>query len=373
MEDIAADERLALQRQLESADAHVQQGQRVRGAEARAESEAAKAAAHSAQLGFASFVANGGGAPSAAKPRKPKPASEAPSNNKLDSLKANEEHAKRRIAELQRQLDQTRIKARLSEVERRNLAVGDAIRAHARNDRLKNLLEGAAAASDEEMRELSAAFNGRMCELLEAGHAVSPSAESWTKLFRLIDADASGQISFDEMCRMTREELQLLPADMADASLKAVWLALDKDRSGYISAGEFGHFMRLGVDVLVKHKGSWRERLEARNRLAAESLRAKKDRMLEKDLARRLEGVSAAPEGDVALLARLCHGRLSQVNDEDEKTSRSWFNLFKRVDADDSGRVTFAEFRRLVRVELGVEVRSRLEMGRDRTRADDRD
>jgi Ca2+-binding EF-hand superfamily protein len=348
--------RRALQAELKAAGAHIDEVGRSKGAQARMEKIAEDAAAHSAQLSFAAFQQHQRQAKKAGRASAKTLAGDSGSAGSgyptivLDKLKESETEAKRRIAELQRQLDQKRIKARMSEVERRNLAVGEAIRAHARNDRLKQILEGATPASEEEMRVLSESFNESMCDLLEE----STTPESWVKLFRLVDADGSGQISFDELCLMAREELGLLPADIADEQLKAIWLYLDSDQNGFISTGEFGNFMRKGAHVLIKHKESWRERLEARNHAAADNLRANRDRLLERDMVRRLEGAIAAPEGDVALLARLCQQRMSAVNEEDEAPSRSWYNLFKRVDEDDSGRVTFAEFRRLVRAELGV-------------------
>merc|ERR1712125_62861 len=36
---------------------------------------------------------------------------------------------------------------------------------------------------------------------------------------------------------------------MGEDQLKSVWLALDEDKSGLISTGEFGKFMRLGAHV----------------------------------------------------------------------------------------------------------------------------
>ena len=200
--------REALHAELAEFEAHVERGERKPKAQARAE----KALNEAAQLSFAQYQQQSSAVRRSDERKTSKrrthttsgASAEATSLSgpaKVDSLKATEESAKRRIAELQRQLDQTRVKARLSEVDARNHAVGEAIRAHARNDRLKQLLEGATAASDEEMRELSEAFNGRMCELLEAGYTPKPSPESWTRLFRLVDVDGSGQISFDELTR----------------------------------------------------------------------------------------------------------------------------------------------------------------------------
>ena len=45
---------------------------------------------------------------------------------------------------------------------------------------------------------------------------------------------------------MVREELALSLKELPERKLMAIWLALDQDHSGLISAGEFGAFMRLG-------------------------------------------------------------------------------------------------------------------------------
>ena len=40
--------------------------------------------------------------------------------------------------------------------------------------------------------------------------------------------------------------LHLSPATLADSKLQSLWRALDEDASGFVSAGEFGRFMRKG-------------------------------------------------------------------------------------------------------------------------------
>ena len=87
--------------------------------------------------------------------------------------------------------------------------------------------EDVAAATDEEIRLLSGLFNMRMRELAEP-----PATPSWYKLYRHMDADGSGKISFTELVSMVRHELQLCSDELSVRQLKAVWLALDTDHSG---------------------------------------------------------------------------------------------------------------------------------------------
>ena len=59
----------------------------------------------------------------------------------------------------------------------------------------------------------------------------------------------SGRISYSEFVALSREEqyLNLLPHDVSDDQLKAFWLAMDVDRSGFLTRGEFGAFRRRAL------------------------------------------------------------------------------------------------------------------------------
>eukprot|EP00965_Chrysotila_dentata_P072083 2381410-Pleurochrysis_carterae.AAC.1 len=97
------------------------------------------------------------------------------------------------------------------------------------------------AASTEEIRALSSTINARISELVPVA-----SDRSWFKIFKHIDECGSGNISYSELQRFLREELMLSVDLVSDLTLQRVWVALDKESSGYISYGMFGGFMRLG-------------------------------------------------------------------------------------------------------------------------------
>ena len=99
-------------------------------------------------------------------------------------------------------------------------------------------------ASESEIAELSAVLN-------VAQRSVVPGWQtpSWFKLFRHVDADGSGLIAYDEFVDMVRNDLKMSTSSLPESSIKALWLALDTDCSGYLSSGEFGAFMRLGAPV----------------------------------------------------------------------------------------------------------------------------
>ena len=82
-------------------------------------------------------------------------------------------------------------------------------------------------ADDEALRSCSLLLNARLRDRFPP-----PATCSWFKLFTLVDDDGSGKISFDELVRMVRGELQLGVAEVSEHELKSVWLALDREGSG---------------------------------------------------------------------------------------------------------------------------------------------
>ena len=62
-----------------------------------------------------------------------------------------------------------------------------------------------------------------------------------------MDDDKSGKVTYTEFSELCREELKLTKADMPDVKLQGAWNALDDDDSGFITAGEFGPFMKSGA------------------------------------------------------------------------------------------------------------------------------
>ena len=46
---------------------------------------------------------------------------------------------------------------------------------------------------------------------------------------------------------MVRNELKIKEKAMPEEKLQSLWKTLDEDSSGFISAGEFGHFMKKGL------------------------------------------------------------------------------------------------------------------------------
>ena len=66
-----------------------------------------------------------------------------------------------------------------------------------------------------------------------------------------VPGDGSEQISYVELASMVREGLGLSLKELPERKLMAIWLALDEDNSGLISAGELGAFLRGGTGAVL--------------------------------------------------------------------------------------------------------------------------
>jgi len=218
------------------------------------------------------------------------------------------------------------------------------LRAQKSSSRGEALKADVARASDDEVRSLAQKLSSKLAELVEP-----PATPSWFKLFRHIDDNGSGLISFAEFSDMIRDELQLLPSDVPNRTLKAVWVALDADSSGVVSYGEFGRFMREGETVLDKPAQA-RVGLVTRRQQEAAALRAQRDKMFHRDLKAAMANKPRASDEDIALLSRRLNKRLREL--VKPPATPSWFKLFRHMDDDGSGKISFAEFSGMIRDEL---------------------
>ena len=101
-------------------------------------------------------------------------------------------------------------------------------------------------AAEEQVVWLASVLHAKMHQLFSVVNNGVPTKVSWFRLFKHMDDDESGLISYAELADMARSELYLSTHQLPEKTLRAVWLALDKDGSGRLTAGEFGAFMRLG-------------------------------------------------------------------------------------------------------------------------------
>ena len=105
-------------------------------------------------------------------------------------------------------------------------------------------------ASDAEMDDLSVKLNVAMCRAWPEARSQS----SYFRLFRLMDRDSSGLISFYELVKMLRETLHLPHNKLGEDHVLKVWRAIDRDSSGTIASGEFLRLARRGWDAFLQEQ-----------------------------------------------------------------------------------------------------------------------
>ena len=138
-----------------------------------------------------------------------------------------------------------------------------------------------------------------MHQLFSVVHNGIPTKVSWFRLFKHMDDDASGLISYIEFAGMVREELLLDSHALPEKALKKVWLALDDDGSGQLKVGEFGQFMQLGYRDLTTKAEARRKEIHEANMRAAAAVRAEEDKLFDRDIARSMSGEAPATEEEV--------------------------------------------------------------------------
>ena len=164
---------------------------------------------------------------------------------------SSELQAKRNFAAQQRTLLKSarEMSSQLVEAEKRAsaIAVRAEIEAETGKD-LKRTLRHIPLADEESVVELSMRLNAAMVQLFPQAR----SQNTYFRLFRMLDKDLSGALSYFEFHRMVRDLLKLLPEDMSDDKVDAMWRFVDKDASGMISAGEFLSLMRRGWEGFTR-------------------------------------------------------------------------------------------------------------------------
>ena len=227
-------------------------------------------------------------------------------------------------------------------------------------------MKGATRTSAKDLRSISALLNRKMRALQERDGSIS-----WFKLFNHIDDDASGHISYIELEGMVREVggLALSLEELPERKLKSIWLVLDADNSGLISAGEFGAFVRLGVEADAKPKASqgegdegdpklkfvdvaWRKRVLSDKRQKAAKVRQEFGRLMSHDIKALMVDAPRATAEELQALSVSLNRKMHAMQRRDN--SVSFFKLFKHIDEDGSGQISYSEFSKMVRAQLGL-------------------
>jgi len=260
-----------------------------------------------------------------------------------------QEHLNRVRARVQRELRKATSHAAIVGARERKHQAANAMRADmdqrvGRDLTAKIAAEDVPKATEDEVRRLSELFN----QQLQAFH---PDARNFFVLFKHIDVDGSRRISFKELERLIRDELRVSKAELPVARLHALWKVLDENNSGFIDPGELSRFMRIGrppgglgnrVRLTLEKKVGHQQQL---TELAKRSGKHLTMMLAAKD-------VEAASAEEVRQLSLKFNTQLVQLRPRDATNGNCFIRLFKHMDYDDSGRISFKEFRQMVREEL---------------------
>ena len=238
------------------------------------------------------------------------------------------------------------------------------------------ILEGWAPLEDKGLERVVLTINA-------AAKKWYPGHFSWYKVFKAIDQDENDRLEYDEFERMIRANgsqggMSLKPHEVSLEELHGLWKLLDEDSSGGVSIDEFMHFMRTEEAALPPVELTEDEKRQVEMRAAAE----KKAEEARQAAERRLSGhhepkqkyatgrtienqkPSTHEEHELvmpfdqlrAVVVRLIETMTKVCASWDNKGSmaKNWETLFKKIDADFSGRLDYPEFTKAVRDELKV-------------------
>lgn len=82
-----------------------------------------------------------------------------------------------------------------------------------------------------------------------------PPSHSFFNLFKEIDRDDSGFITFDELTTCVRRELKKGPKAISHTELKALWCALDTSNDNQVDKNEMATFFGRGAAALERAQG----------------------------------------------------------------------------------------------------------------------
>jgi len=220
---------------------------------------------------------------------------------------------------------------------------------------------GISLPDDDELTELSKQINEWLENWREL-HGLNRSV-TWHNLYREVDVDGSGFITYDEFTEVIRQKLKKSEKAMSSKKLKALWCALDVDLSDRLTKDEMAAFFKRGAPAVhraqpkqVNKEHSAKallgaisgDRVGTGRALASKSttdMRAELDKL----------GVPLLdPSEQLALSQKFAVWIEAARYDDGKAKSTSWYSLFKAVDNDGSGFITFDEFCKVVRTKLRV-------------------
>jgi Ca2+-binding EF-hand superfamily protein len=204
--------------------------------------------------------------------------------------------------------------------------------------------------TDDEVHSLSELFNMQL-------RRYDPDVRSFFRLFKDMDIDGSRRINFSELEHMVRGKLSIPEKKLQQEKLFGLWKRLDENESGFIDAGELSRFLRIGAPKGMTPAQVARARVRAAREQTRVDIQAASNKRLEKGVAARTTEVPKATPEDIMRFGVLFAKHLAALRPRGEENF-SYYGLFKRMDADASGRVKFEEFESMVRSGLRLDLKT---------------
>ena len=111
------------------------------------------------------------------------------------------------------------------------------------------------SASEDEKKHFATQFQKWAAEYMPDRH----EKVRWVLIFKEVDNDASGLLTFDEVRLVIRQKFKVKKSEFSEEQIKVLWCLLDDDDSDHVAQVEFGRFLKK-VDysqLPVKEKKSW--------------------------------------------------------------------------------------------------------------------
>ena len=257
-----------------------------------------------------------------------------------------EEAARKKLLRLQKELENkmmAQAREAYKEQQRAGVTAMRADMAKRIGTDLTAKLADVAPASKEDVFKLSTMFNVQMIEILNG-------KQEWFLLFKAVDTDRSGRISYDELESMVRSVsgLQMSTKKLSTAKLQALWKALDEDSSGFLSTGEFGRFMKAGAQQAADHVAEKVAASKAKKLAEAQLQKRETEKLIGTDVTQKLADLPAATKQEVLEFSFQVNDAMQKIFLPQELES-GWYRMFKKADADHSGRISITEFTEMVR------------------------
>ena len=130
---------------------------------------------------------------------------------------------------------------------------------------------GEASPDEEELAMLSRLFNERLTLHMRLKNS-DRQHTTWISLFKALDRDASGYITYDELRHVARVTLSLTASQLSESRLQALWCLLDIDASNAILMEEIAPFLSGQVKKLLDPKRQMQQMRPSSSRVHKPSL-----------------------------------------------------------------------------------------------------